>query len=126
MATIKRFEDIQGWQKARELSRLVYAACKKAGNALDFGMRRQITGAANSVGANIAEGFGRDSDKDFAHFLGIARGSANEVQSFAYNVLDAGLIDQGDFDEIYKTADEAAALITGFQNYLKGRKKPGR
>ena len=122
MATIKRFENIQGWQKARELSRLVYLACKKAGNALDFGMRRQVTGAANSVGANIAEGFGRDTDKDFAHFLGIARGSANEVQSFAYNLLDAKLIEKADFDQIYRTADEAAALITGFQNYLSGKK----
>ena len=122
MATIRRFEDIKAWQKARELSRMVFEACHKSGQRMDFGMRNQLTRAANSVGANIAEGFGRDTDKDFAHFLAIARGSANEVQSFLYNALDAELIDQAAFDAIYGVANEAAALTIGFQNYLRGRK----
>lgn len=65
MATIGRYEDIQGWQKARELTNFVYAITKQEAFARDYALKDQIRRAAISVMSNIAEGFGRDSNRDF-------------------------------------------------------------
>lgn len=72
---IERFEEIKAWQEARALTRMVYELTKGDRFARDFGLRDQIQRAAVSVMANIAEGFERQSRKDFRHFLGIALGS---------------------------------------------------
>jgi four helix bundle protein len=69
--------------------------------------------------SNIAEGFARNSDRDFAHFLDIARASAMEVQSLLYVANDIGYIEKREFDRLYKMADECIALIIGFQAYLR-------
>jgi four helix bundle protein len=61
--------------------------------------------------SNIAEGFSRNSDRDFAHFLDIARGSASEVQSQLYIALDVGHIEKAEFDRLYKLADETKLLL---------------
>jgi four helix bundle protein len=68
---------------------------------------------------NIAEGFGRNSNKDFAHFLDMARGSAMETQSLLYVALDIGYINQAAFDSLYKLAEETSSLIIGFSSYLR-------
>ncbi len=84
MAKIERFEDIQAWQKSRELVREVYSATNDGSFAKDFGMRDQIRRAAVSIMLNIAEGFARKTDREFAQFLVIAHGSAAEVQAALY------------------------------------------
>jgi len=71
--------------------------------------------------SNIAEGFARASDKDFAHFLDIARGSVMEVQSLLYVALDVGYIGKGEFERLYKLSGETASLIGGFTSYLRQR-----
>ncbi len=92
MAAIERFEDIQAWQRARELVREIYRTCAEGRLSKDFGLRDQLCRAAVSSMSNIAEGFAKKSDRDFAHFLDIARGSAIEVQSLLYVALDVGYI----------------------------------
>jgi four helix bundle protein len=77
--TIKRFEDIKAWQKARELIRHVYELIKRDGFRRDYGLKEQLRRSATSIMLNISEGFCRDTDKDFRHFLFQARGSAAEV-----------------------------------------------
>jgi len=119
MATIERFEDIQAWQKARELVRQVYQACTDGHLSRDFGLRDQLCRAAVSAMSNIAEGFARQSDKDFAHFLDIARGSVMEVKSLLYVALDADYLEKSRFAMLYKTADETAALVGRFTSYLR-------
>lgn len=104
MPTFKRFEDIQAWQKAREVTREVYSVTKLGGFARDFGLRDQIRRSSVSIMANIAEGFARRSDKDFANFLNIARSSVAEVQSHLYVAFDQDYIDQTSFDLIYDRA----------------------
>jgi len=69
--------------------------------------------------SNIAEGFGRKSGKDFAHFLDIARGSALEVQSLLYVARELKYISETDFQRLYKLADETTSLISGFTAYLR-------
>jgi len=121
MATIKRFEDIEAWQKARELVREVYQSCDGGRLSKDFGLRDQLCRAAVSSMSNVAEGFSRNSDKDFAHFLDIAKGSVLEVQSLLYVALDIGYIGKDEFERLYALTDATASLIGGLIVYLRKR-----
>jgi four helix bundle protein len=123
MATIRRIEEIQAWQKARELVRETYKTCAEGPLARDFGLRDQIRRAAVSSMSNIAEGFARKTDKEFAHFLDIARGSAIEAQSLLYVALDVQYINRGEFARLSRLADETASLIGGLTSYLRAGKR---
>ena len=68
---------------------------------------------------NIAEGFGRHNDKEFARFLEIAKGSACEVQSMTYVALDQKYVDEPTQIKLYQCADAAISLISGFAKYLR-------
>jgi len=117
---IERFEDIKAWQRARELTKKVYAVSGTGNFARDLGLKDQIRKAAGSVMHNIAEGFDAGSDPEFIRFLGYARRSATEVQSQLYIALDQGYINQAQFDEIYDLAKQCKKLINGFIAYLRG------
>ena len=121
MATIGRFEEIQAWQKARELVREIYRTCAEGRLSKDFGLKDQLCRAAVSSMSNIAEGFARNGAKDFAHFLDIAKGSAIEVQSLLYVALDVGYIEKSEFERLYSLTDETVSLIGGFTSYLRQR-----
>ncbi len=84
MSSIKRFEDILAWKKARQLVAEIYRTCASGEFYKDFDLKDQIRRAAVSSMSNVAEGFGRKTNKDFAHFLDLARGSTIEVQSLLY------------------------------------------
>ena len=118
MPTFKRFEDIQAWQKAREVTSMVYMVTKTGEFAKDFGLRDQIRRSSVSIMANIAEGFARRSDKDFSHFLNISRSSAAEVQSHLYVALDQGYIDKSDFETIYNKLEESSRMIFALVRHL--------
>ncbi len=118
MPTFKRFEDIAAWQKARRITNLVYKVTKNEDFARDFGLRDQIRRASVSIMANIAEGFARRSDKDFAYFLNISRSSTAEVQSHLYVAVDQGYIEQKEFDEIYEQLEEASKMIFALVRHL--------
>ena len=119
MATFKTFEEIQAWQKARQLTRLIYETTMEGRLAKDYGLRDQIQRASVSIMANIAEGFGRHSDKEFANFLNIAHGSAAEVQSHLYIALDLKYIDQNTFSELYKLLDEISRMTLALSHRLR-------
>ena len=119
MASIQRFEDIQAWQKARVLVREIYQLSAQGRFSRDFGLRDQICRAAVSSMSHIAEGFIRSSNKDFAHFLDIARASAAEVQSLLYVALDVGYMDTTEFERLYSLGDETILLIGSFASYLR-------
>ena len=87
MAGIERFEDIEAWQAARELTQRVYAITKDGPLSKDYGLRNQIQTAGTSVMANIAEGFDGGSNREFIKFLGYALRSATEVQSHLYPIV---------------------------------------
>ena len=118
MPTFKRFEDIIAWQKARQITNEVYQVTKDGEFARDFGLRDQIRRASVSIMANIAEGFARRSDKDFAHFLNIARSSTAEVQSHLYLAVDQGYIEQNEFEEIYNQLEEESKMIFALVRHL--------
>jgi four helix bundle protein len=84
----------------------------------DFSLRDQIRRASVSIMANIAEGFGCRSKKEFANFLNMAHGSAAEVQCHLYVALDQNYFKQEDFEIIYDKVDEVSKMIQGFMKYL--------
>jgi four helix bundle protein len=116
--TIRRFEDIEGWQLARELTRRVYAVAMRGAFAKDFGLRDQITRASGSAMHNIAEGFDAGGNVEFVRFLRYAQRSCCEVQSQLYVALDQAYISQAEFDSIYEQAAVAHAKVGGFIRYL--------
>ena len=116
---IIRFENVDAWKKARELTKMVYAMTARQGFAKDFGLRDQIQRAAVSIMSNIAEGFDAGSDKAFANFLQYSYRSASEVQSLLYVALDSAYIDEPDFQNCFSQASETKRMIGGFIKYLK-------
>ncbi|MBM3249728.1 MAG: four helix bundle protein [Candidatus Omnitrophica bacterium] len=109
---IEKFEDLIAWQEARKLVNEVYGITDKK-NFRDFGLADQIQKAAVSVMANISEGFGRYAFRDSKQFYTMARGSATEVQSHLYVILDRKTIDKEDFSRIYDQATRTSKLING-------------
>jgi four helix bundle protein len=122
MATFSRLEDIQVWQKARQLTRQVYEATSNGRFAQDYGLRNQIQRASISIMANIAEGFGRRSDKEFANFLNMAHGSATEVQSHLYVALDLSYISESTFSELNGLLDEISRMTLVLAQHLRKSK----
>lgn len=119
MGTIKNFEDLVIWQMAREIVNLIYSdfrSCK------DFGFRDQITRAGVSVMNNISEGFCRNSDAEFKHFLNISKGSVGEIKNMYYIAEDLNYITN---EEAIKRRDKSQQLlnsISKFIQYLKTSK----
>jgi four helix bundle protein len=119
MSTFKRFEDMVAWQRAREVTRKVYALTNSGRFAKDFGLRDQLRRASVSIMANIAEGFGRRSDKEFANFLNIAHGSASESQSHLYIALDLGYLEQSEFETLYGMFEECSKMVVTLSHHLR-------
>jgi len=119
MSKIGKLEEIKAWQEARDLVKEIYSVTSKGRFIRDLGLRDQIRRASVSVMSNVAEGYARSSDKEFARFLGMALGSTAEIQSQLYVALDLEYITKNEFDGLYNLSSKTAKLITGFINYLK-------
>ncbi len=107
---IERFEDLIVWQKAKELVLFIYKNFK---DCKDWGFKDQIQRAALSVMNNIAEGFERRADKQFKHFLFIAKSSSAEVRSMMYVGLELAYCQQKEFEEGYARCIEISKLLAG-------------
>jgi four helix bundle protein len=82
-------------------------------------MRDQLCRAALSSMNNMAEGFARRTDRDFAHFLDIARGSLAETQSILYVAHDVGYLTDEDFDRLHRSAGEIIGMVIRLTAYLR-------
>lgn len=116
---IERFEDIEAWQLARELTQKVYSVTENPKFTKDYGLKRQIQEAAGSSMHNIAEGFDSETNREFIRFLRYSKRSCTEVQSELYVALDQGYISPDEFEDVYDQARRTRAAVRGFINYLK-------
>lgn len=116
---IERFEYIEAWQLARELTRKVYRLTKKTRFSKDYGLKRQIQDAAGSTMHNIAEGFDSETNREFMQFLRYAKRSCTEVQSGLYVALDEEYIAFPEFEDVYEQARRTRVAVLGFINNLK-------
>lgn len=115
---ITRFENLEVWQRARELTKLVYQVTKVDTFNQDQRLKNQIRDSCVSIMANIAEGFSRNSDKEFRQFLFVAKASAAEVQSHSYVSLDQHYLNQTEFAKLYEETDHISRMLFNLIQYL--------
>ena len=113
-----RFEKLEVWQLSRRFNRRVYAAAKTFPETERYALCQQLRRASVSVSSNIAEGSGRNSDIDFAHFLEIAYGSLMEVVSQLFIASDEGYLDGSTLDSLLTDADLLAAKLVSLSKTL--------
>ena len=123
--TIKSFEEIEAWQKARLLTKTIYALTSTSNFSKDYFLRDHVRKTAVSVLSNIAERFDRGGNKEFIQFLSIAKGSLAELKSQLYVAVDVGYLNSGEFENIANIIDQTGNLIGGFMRYLKNTKHAG-
>jgi four helix bundle protein len=119
MKTIKEFEDIQAWQKARSFCAQIDQIVNEGKFARDFALRDQINRSSGSIMDNIAEGFERGGNKEFINFLSYAKGSAGESKSQLYRALDRNYISEEQFNAMSNDSTEIGRMIGGFMRYLQ-------
>jgi len=117
--TIKRFEEIEAWQTARDLTKLIYKGTEQGVFARDFGLKDQIRRASVSVMSNIAEGFESQTQQQFLRYLGIAKASAGEVRSQLYVSRDMNYLSEEQFTNLFQMAEKVSRQIARFISYLE-------
>jgi len=126
MGKVERFEDLIAWQKARELTKMIYCVSREGAFSKDFGLSNQIQRAAVSVMSNIAEGFERGGRNEFHQFLSVAKASCAELRSQLYVALDNGYISRGSFDELMPLAVEVSKIVGGLRAAVDKQRKKSR
>jgi len=116
---IKRFEDLEIWQEARKLSKVVFDITSVSPFSGDFRFRDQMRASAGSVMDNIAEGFERDDNKEFNQFLSVSKGSTGEVRSQSYRAYDYNYINQDNLDELLERNDSISRKTFNLMQHLK-------
>lgn len=119
MPTITRFEEIDAWQTARELTKLIYIFTDEVKFARDFGLKDQIRRASVSIMSNIAEGFESQTQAQFIRYLGIAKASAGEVRSQLYVSRDLNYVTEEQFSNGFRMAEKNSRQIARFIAYLE-------
>jgi Predicted pyridoxal phosphate-dependent enzyme apparently involved in regulation of cell wall biogenesis len=119
MATIERFEDLEAWQRARELTNVIYDMSDIGAFARDFGLRDQIRRASVSIMSNIAEGFESRTSRLYIEYLGRAKASCGEVRAQLYIACDRHYIPHEVFRQAHSLAERVSQLIHGLMRYLK-------
>src|SRR5688572_22290225 len=119
MAGVRRFEDLDCWKLANELKLAMYELLDRPHIRTDRAFREDVRDAAKSAPANIAEGFGRRTDAEFARFLDIARGSLNECRNHIGDARDRNYIDEKERAVLDLLASRAVGAVAGLQRYLR-------
>lgn len=113
---IERFEDIIVWQKSKELTLSVYKSFKQI---KDFSFKNQIERASISIMNNIAEGFERQTNKEFKNFLYIAKGSCGEVRSMLSVAENLNYLSGDDVGALLEKTIEISKMLSGFIKKLE-------
>ncbi|MCC8359329.1 four helix bundle protein [Salinimicrobium sediminilitoris] len=119
MSSITKFEDLEIWKLAREICQEVYLIRERSNLKNDYRLYDQLNGSSGSVMDNIAEGFERNGNKEFAQFLSIAKASCGETRSQLFRVLDRKYISKEEFDIQYGKLINLGKQIGGFRTYLQ-------
>jgi four helix bundle protein len=118
---IEKFTDLTLWQKAHEVTLLVYRVTGTFPDRERFGIVGQIRRSASSVPANITEGFGRRTTRELLRSLQIARGEREETRYFSTLSRDLGYLKQDDFNRVAEGCNTVGRLINALMTSLKQR-----
>lgn len=119
MSGFKRFEDIEAWQLARVLCKLIYSYIQREKFSKDYSTVNQINKSSSSIMDNIAEGFERGGNKEFIQFLYIAKASCGELRSQLYRVLDRNYINEEEFKDLFDRSLTISKKLGALINYLR-------
>jgi four helix bundle protein len=119
VATVKTFEELNVWQKARTFCKEIHLISTIGTFAKDFSLKDQINGASGSIMDNIAEGFERNGSREFIQFLSYSKGSTGEARSQLYRAFDKGHITEEKFEYLKNTSIELSKMISGLIAYLQ-------
>ena len=121
MTTAKRFEDLDVWQRAKEMTSLIYHLSSAGTFARDFGLRDQMRRAALSIMSNIAEGFESQTQVLFIQFLGRAKGSAGELRAQLYIAFEQEYVTSNEFQSAFSLAELCSKQLARFIQYLESQ-----
>lgn len=121
MTTAMRFEELDVWQKAKELTSLIYRLSASGTFARDFGLRDQMRRAAVSNMSNIAEGFESQTQAIFIHYLARAKGSAGELRAQLYVALEQEYMTKEEFQSAFSLAETCSKKLARFIHYLESQ-----
>ncbi len=114
---VSRFEDLEVWKEGMRLAVKIYKGLSGCG---DYGLRDQMQRAAVSIPSNIAEGYERNTNKDFIRFLHISKGSCSELRTQIYLAVEIGIFDKSIGDELLQSTRKISGML---HNYIKVRKE---
>jgi len=117
---LKDFKELRVWSKAHELAILVYKLTRAFPRDEVYRLTSQVRRSAASIGANIAEGYGRHSDGEMTRFLQIARGSASETEYHLLLAKDLGFLQEADF----QVAEQAVVVVQRMLTALVQKVQP--
>lgn len=118
MATLTKFEELEIWQKAREICQYVEFLIQNTNLKTNFALKDQIDRSSGSIMDNIAEGFERSGNREFINFLSYSKGSAGEVKSQSYRAFDKNLISEEQYLKLNEMAEMERNKIGSMMNYL--------
>lgn len=121
MSNVKKFEDLHCWQEARNLVKKIYLLAEHGKLSKDFDTKSQIKRAALSIMNNIAEGFGKYSNKEFVRYLDTASNSASEVKSMLYVLGDLNYLEPEKVEELQNLTEKVKAQTLALIRYLVNR-----
>ena len=119
MTKINKFEEIEAWKEARNLSRKIYEITGKGDFSHDYGLRNQLRRAAVSIMSNIAEGFESQTQSLFITYLARSKASAGEVRSQLYLAFDLGYLNENDFNSMINNVQRISGSLYKFIVYLR-------
>lgn len=108
---MQNYKELKVWEKAHQLTLKVYRASKLFPKEELYSLTNQLRRASSSVPANIAEGCGKNTQPDFANFLNIALGSANEAEYFLLLSKDLGYLPESDYTSLSDNINEIKAML---------------
>ena len=115
----KSYRELEVWKEARKLVKMIYVLAEKLPDKEKFNLVSQMQRAAISIVSNIAEGVGRNSKKDTAQFMFIARGSVYELETQLFLSIDLSYFKEHKVQETFLQIEKVRKLLSGFINYLQ-------
>ncbi|WP_332659876.1 four helix bundle protein [Brevundimonas sp.] len=122
--TVRSYRDLTVWKKGMALAAAVYQLTRKFPKHEEYRISGQMIRAATSVPANIAEGHGRGTRRDYAHFVSIAKGSLAELETFLLLAIDLDLAPRGELGPVLAQAEEVGRMLTALRASLTGSASP--
>ena len=120
---VRDYRDLLAWQRSVDLVAEIYRISARFPRTEQFGLTAQLRSASVSVAANIAEGSGRATSRDFMNFLSHARGSLKEAESMVFVAQRLAFVSQADCVEALRLADETSRMIAGLRTSIQRRNR---